>query len=172
MGRIGREHGACRPDGGLVAHGWQHASWRLACERGAVTFEAFLTPAVPPVLQELQWREEWPADARAQALAARVAAAIARWDDADAASLFAPSVNRARTRKELAHLAINHGACAVEPGARRVDHGVLRDHDPRAVFPLRCAEGELELELGTDADGRVSQIDIHPPRAHDATCWN
>ena len=170
---LARDHGRCHPDGAWLVHGRMHASWRLACERGAVTFEAFLTPASPPALQTLQWREEWPADERWQATATRLASAIARWDDEGAKALFASTIDQARIKKAFAHLAIDHGACVADAGVRRTEHGVLRAPRPGAVFPLRCTGGSLELSFVVDEiSGLVTEVDAHAPRAPYATCWN
>jgi D-alanyl-D-alanine-carboxypeptidase/D-alanyl-D-alanine-endopeptidase len=58
--RMGREHGVCRPEGDIVPMSLTQGRFRLACERGSIDFVAYLTPAVPPLLQTVEYQQNLP----------------------------------------------------------------------------------------------------------------
>jgi CubicO group peptidase (beta-lactamase class C family) len=167
--RLARDHGHCRPEGALEVHGRMHGSWRLACDRGAITFDALMSPANPPRVQAATWSEELPADARNARAATRLAAMIGRSDEGATADLFAPSVDRPRARKTLARLAIDHGVCTVISGVLEIDHEPL-GNDRRARFHLACAEGPVDLTFTLDDAGQIAEFGASSPAAPDATC--
>jgi CubicO group peptidase (beta-lactamase class C family) len=167
--KLAREHGHCRSDGPLEVHGRMHGSWRLACDRGAITFDALMTPATPPRVQAATWREEFSVDASTSRAAVRLVAALAKWDDGAATETFAPSVDRQRARKILARLALDHGACTIDRGVLEAEHEPLGD-DRRARFHLVCADAPLELTFALDDMGRIAEFEGSTPAPSDATC--
>ena len=85
---------------------------------------------------------------------------------------FAAGVDHQRTRRRLAHLALDHGACASEGGSREIAHRASHGPRERARFRLRCAAGPLELNFGFDAAARtITEYEIREPTPPDATCW-
>ena len=106
--------------------------WRLACERGSIELDAWMTPAVPSRVQIVEWKGEFPPEPELRQLADRLAALIGRWDERVARTLFAPSVAQARAKKDLAHLGLDHGACAVEGGPHSTFAGESSEAAPLA----------------------------------------
>ncbi len=176
VAQLAARHGRCRPRGSLKTYGRYRGLWQLTCDRGAVELDALMTPGTPARVEVLKWVEELPPDERLRGVAARVAAALGKWKELDvaAADLLAGSnpADRRRMERAMAHLAIDYGVCAVEGGAVRSNHEPLGDDRPHAVFRLRCDGGPLDLELAVDdASGKIVELDGHPPRDPDATCW-
>jgi CubicO group peptidase (beta-lactamase class C family) len=64
---LARTHGACQPDGPLVASSATQASWRVRCSRGAIDLSLWLSPAAKPRVQHLTWQEYPPAGSPADA---------------------------------------------------------------------------------------------------------
>jgi len=169
--QVGRDHGPCRPEGKLQVYGPLHGEVRLACERGAVAFDMFLSPATPPRLQHAGIREEIDPDERTARAARRIAASIRDGAGETDADLFAPSVDQSRTRLILRRLAIEHGTCEVGKGWIEVSHG-LNGPERNVRYALSCTGGPLELSFAIDREsGRVASFDAHAPRGFDATCW-
>ncbi len=165
-------HGHCHPLGPMRAHGALRATWSLVCQRGSIDFDAIMTPAVPPRLQIVNWRDELPADEAAQKSVEQVLSLMRYWDETAAFNLFTPDSDQNRLRREMARLAVDHTACVAESGIRRVEHEPLGDDTPTSIFQLSCKEGPLELELGIDAaSGRVSHLFGHSHRDPDSLCW-
>jgi CubicO group peptidase (beta-lactamase class C family) len=155
-------HGRCRPDGVIHAPNWLRGRWRLACERGTVTFAAALSPRARPRLQALVWDSHLPPNRRMRQAAATLVGLIARWNAAAARQLFESGVDMSRTRKALAHLAVEGGSCRLGP----VKSG---DGASEAVFELRCRDAPLLLSLSLDEKtGRVKNWRGYPPRAPDS----
>jgi CubicO group peptidase (beta-lactamase class C family) len=177
--RLGREHGRCRPAGPLHLYGPLHGDLRLACERGAIELDLLLSPATPPRLQEVGIKEELLPDGVAKAGAKAIAAAIGAPDNRSSGSgndgldvlPLAPAMDQVRTWRTLRRLGLSYSACVVERGWMEVTHGVWHvDRSLRCL--LRCAGGPLEVAFATDSQtGRITSLDVHPPRAPDATCW-
>jgi hypothetical protein len=169
--RLTHEHGRCVPTGAATVYGPLHAQTRFTCERGALVFDVLLSPATPPLVQYLEITEEFPADERTADRARRLAAAIEPAGQASSSGLFASGLDRARTRKKLARLAIEYGACTLLDGWREVPHSPW-PAQAQTRYTLRCSSGPLELTFTLDAEsGAVTSFDAHPPRTFDATCW-
>jgi len=177
--RLGREHGRCRPARPLDLYGPLHGDLRLTCERGAITFDLFLSPATPPRLQHAGIKEEFPADGVAQAAAKAIAEAIRAPEGGDSARRaddwsvlpLAPTMNAARTGRTLQRFGLSHGACTVERGWLEVSHEVFKvERTARAA--LKCKGGPLEIAFSTDSEsGRITSVEIHPPQDPGAACW-
>jgi hypothetical protein len=171
---IAARHGQCRPRGALTTYGRHRGVWRLACDLGIVEFDALMTPGTPARVEILKWSDELPADEHQRAVASRVAAALGRWKEIDAAAdaLLADKADHPRLRRAMAHLAIDYGTCGVEGGVVRTSHEPFGDESPQAIFRLQCAGGALDLQLTIDgATGRILDLDGHPPRDPAAICW-
>jgi CubicO group peptidase (beta-lactamase class C family) len=167
--KLASDHGHCRTEGSLEVHGRMHGSWRLACDRGAITFDALLTPANPPRVQAAIWRAELPADPRTARAAARLTAMMDHWDDSVASELLAPAVDRQRARRSLAHLAIDHGSCTVVNGVIETDHQPLAN-DQRDRFQLACRDGGVDLTFKLDDRAQITEFDTTTPELPDDTC--
>jgi hypothetical protein len=144
------------------------------CDRGAITFDALMTPGTPARVEIVKWTDELPLEARQRAIAMRLTAAMGQRNDASAAmtDVVAASADRDRLARRLAHLAIDHGACEVTGGALRSHHEPLGDDAARAILHLRCVGGPMDLEITLDDQRRhVVDLDGHRPRDPDATCW-
>jgi len=171
--KLARDHGRCRRDGKLEVYGPLHGSFRVACERGAITFDVLLSPATPPRIQNADITEELAPDERTERAARMLAAAMGGADDSDAAStdVFAPTVNHAQMKKILRRLALAHGPCSIERGWLQIYRGPL-EVERNAQYALRCGNGPLQLTFDIDEKtGRVTSFSAHPPRPYDATCW-
>ncbi|HEY6478298.1 MAG TPA: serine hydrolase domain-containing protein, partial [Polyangia bacterium] len=92
--RLTAEHGHCHPDGPAQPHGALRATWSLACERGSIEFDGIMTPAVPPRLQIVNWRDEMPAAGDALKAVAGVLSLMRHWDERAASKLFAANMDR------------------------------------------------------------------------------
>jgi CubicO group peptidase (beta-lactamase class C family) len=168
---LARDHGRCRREGKLDVHGSLHGSVRVACERGAITFDVLLSPATPPRVQNTDIVEELPPDERTERAARALVAALRGADDALHAYFFAPTVDRVRAKNILRRVALTHDACSIESGWFEIYHGPLQT-ERSARYALRCSDGPLELTFDVDQKtGRVTSFSAHPPRASDATCW-
>lgn len=155
LAQLTKDHGACRPDGDLVAVNRLRGVWRESCERGAVTFALALSPEPKPRLQALEWREDLPPSPPLEAAAAALVHLAERWDADAATAALAPSADVAKVRKTLARLALDHGACKVE-------RWVESDGKASATFLLSCAAGGAELEVNVDEKtGKVAGVGAH-----------
>ena len=177
--RLGREHGRCRAAGPLAPSGPLRGDLRLDCERGAIDLDLMLSPTTPPRLQHVGIQEELPADGVAKAAAKAIAAAVrapgereggAR-DDAGAVLPLGPAMDAARTWTKLRRFGLSHHACAVDRAWLEVNHEVFSvERTVRAA--LTCDGGPLDVAFATDAaTGKITSLDLHPPRAPDAACW-
>jgi hypothetical protein len=177
--RLRRDHGRCRPAGPLDLHGPLHGEQRLACERGAIALDLLLSPATPPRLQHVGIKEELPPDGVAKAGAKAIAAAIAAPDNRGGGPAtdrldvlpLAPALDQVRTWQTLRRLALTHSACVVDRGWIEVTHDVWTV-DQTLRYLLNCEGGPLEVAFSTDGEtGRITRLDVHPPRPADALCW-
>lgn len=160
--RMGREHGVCRPEGDVVPMSLTQGRFRVACERGNIDFVAYLTPAVPPLVQAVEYRQHLPVPQHAEAAARVITAAL------NEASLppdiLAASSDRLTLEKRLARLHGNYGNCELEAP-------LSSDGKGQSSFRLRCAEGPLELTLRLDPQtSRVADISGAQPRPYGAIC--
>jgi hypothetical protein len=170
--KLARDHGACRPDGGLATFGPLNGRFRLSCQRGAVEVDVLMSPENPPRVQHIEWKQELEPDERTKKAAARIAALISAWNEAAAADVFGPPVHIPNIKKLFAHRALDHGACAVERGAFEVNHAPMANDPGKPVFRLKCAGAPLELSFGLDTKtGKVAHLSVDPIHAPDAACW-
>lgn len=177
--RLGREHGPCRAAGPLELSGPLRGDLRLACERGAIRLDLVLSPATPPRLQHVRIQEELPADGVAKAAAKAIAAAVrapgeregSGRDDTGSVLPLGPAMDAARTWTKLRRFGLSHHACAVDRAWREVGYELFSvDRTVRAT--LACEGGPLDVVFATDgATGKITSLDLHPPRALDALCW-
>ncbi len=160
--RMGREHGACRPEGEIVPMGRSQGRFRLACERGAIELVAYLTPGVPPVLQTVEYRQELPVTEKDQAAASSVLLALGGAPLPP--DLLAPTADRSAIEKRLARLRGAHGVCAIEAP-------LWNDGKGQASFRLGCAEGPLDLTVKLDSKTSLV-VDVMGalPREYGAVC--
>jgi len=177
--RLGREHGPCRAAGPLELSGPLRGDLRLACQRGAIELDLMLSPATPPRLQHVRIQEELPADGVAKAAAKAIAAAVrapgerdggAR-DDTGAVLPLGPAMDAPRTWTKLRRFGLSHHACTVERAWLEVSYEPFSvERTVRAA--LTCDGGPLDVAFATDgATGKITSLDLHPPRAPDASCW-
>ncbi|HEY2407259.1 MAG TPA: serine hydrolase domain-containing protein [Polyangiaceae bacterium] len=172
LSKLGATHGACRPDGDLTTYDPLHGEWRLSCARGAITFDTLLTPRLPPSVQALSWREEFPAGERAQRAAEQLTSLIAHWDARTARELLANQLDPTPLQRDVARAALEYGACQVEQGVLALDHAPLVDSRARASFPLRCERGTLTASFIVDeASGQIDDLNLAPPSDPQALCW-
>jgi len=177
--RLGREHGPCRAAGPLDLSGPLRGDLRLACQRGAIKLDLMLSPATPPRLQHLRIQEELPADGIAKAAAKAIAMAVrapgeregSGRDDTGAVLPLGPAMDAARTWTKLRRFGLSHHACAVDRVWTEVGYELFSvERTVRAT--LACDGGPLEVVFATDgATGKISSLELHPPRAPDALCW-
>jgi CubicO group peptidase (beta-lactamase class C family) len=167
--RLAREHGRCEASGELRAYGSHHAEFRLACERGALGFDALLSPTTPPRLQHVDlWQELMP-DERTEQVARRLAQAIGSRDAA--LDFLAPSFDAARLKKTLQRLGLSHGSCTIERGQIEVTHEPWGVQQKTHYF-LRCDAGTLEMNFNLDQKTRqLTSFEAFPARDPQATCW-
>jgi len=158
-----REHGRCEPQAELHAMSRLAGTWTLHCERGAIELRVQLTPEDAPRILFLRWTEQLPPDERMSRSAAQLVAAIGATQPAPFEEL-APSLDRDRLNKRLAHAAIDHGTCSIDS----TSSGNGRTF---ATFALQCQHAPLDLTLQLDDSGQVVEADLHKPRVQRATCW-
>jgi len=160
--RMAREHGACRPSGNIVPIGATQGHFELACERGRIEFFVYLTPTKPALLQNVEYREQFPVAETAVAIARDVVAAL------NGAPL-APTVlqsgsDRAAIEKRLARWHGEYGTCELEAP-------LSSDGKGQVSFRLHCAEGPLELRLTLDErTSLVRDMTASRPRRYGAVC--
>jgi len=160
--RMGREQGACRPDGDIVPMGLTQGRFRLVCERGSIDFVAYLTPGVPPVLQTIEYHQSLPVTEQDQAAARALTAALN--GQPLASDLLAVGSDRAALEKRLAKLHGSYGDC-------ELDAPVSNNGKHEATFRLHCAEGPLELTLRLDPKtSLIADLSGAQPRAYGAVC--
>ncbi len=160
--RLGRDHGACRAEGDVLALSQSHARFRLACERGALDFVAYLTPAASPVVQFVEWKQELPVTEKERARAAR------SWRRSrkprSPGTRLDPRADRRALERRLARLHGTYGSC-------QLDHPAWNNGKGEATFRLRCAEKPLDLTLRLDPESsRVLDVSGAPPRSFGAVC--
>jgi hypothetical protein len=132
-------------------------TWRMVCDRGWITFAAVLAPSGPR-LQALLWEDELPPSALLVRSAESAASFITAWNAAAAAKLLAPTVDAQATRKALAYVGLDHGAC-------KLGEPVAGDGATSARFRLSCTSGVVELSVTVDpATERVTRLRTAPPR--------
>lgn len=160
--RISLEQGPCTPDGVIVPIAYTQGRFRLACKTGAVELVAHLTPAVPPLLQNVEYRRELPVGEREASAARAIVQAIG--GATLPADVFAPTVDRAAVEKRLAAIRGAYGTC-------ELDAPRWSDGKGQATFRLKCAERPLELSLRVDPKtALVADVTSAQPRAYGAVC--
>jgi CubicO group peptidase (beta-lactamase class C family) len=163
LAAVSGSHGHCRAVGPVRALSRLHGTFRVDCERGSVELDVSLAPTPAPRAMLLELQEELPADERLSAMAQRIVSVFRGETELDA-SVVAATTDEPRVRKALAHARIDQHECALLDGSRGDGHA-------RAVFDVQCAEGRLELELGLNEAGELTNLELHPPRPADALCW-
>jgi hypothetical protein len=149
-------HGACRPDGALVAENALRGSWRLACDRGRIRLSLTLAPTEPPRIQALSAVSALPLapalQSAAERLAARLGVPAPTLDD-----ILAPDVDRAPIARSAA-AASAWGSCR----AGEVREGA----GEKATIRLSCDKGSLDAQLVLDAtSGRLRSLKLSPASA-------
>ncbi|MEO8179571.1 MAG: serine hydrolase domain-containing protein [Deltaproteobacteria bacterium] len=158
MTELSRAHGRCQRNGTVKVNNLTRGSWQMTCESGEIAFVAALSPEIEPRLQTLLWEDSLPPSPALERLGAAVAPLIAQWDDSNARRILAPSVDMARTRKQLARVGATHGPCNVE-------RALSSDGSTKARFLLACAEGALELSQTIDVrTGQITRLSLAAPR--------
>jgi CubicO group peptidase (beta-lactamase class C family) len=160
--RMGREHGACRPEGDVIPLSLTHGRFRLTCERGSIDFVVYLTPEASPSLQSVEYRRSLPVTERDQAAARALTAALN--GSSLASERLAKGADRAAIEKRLARLHGAYGSCELE-------QPLGNDGKGQATFRLRCAEGPLELTLRLDPKtALIADASGAQPRSFGAIC--
>lgn len=160
--RMNREHGACRADGDVIPFGRAQGRFRLACERGNIEFLAYLTPDASPLLQSVEYRQELPVGAEAQAALPSIVAALN--GAALSRPVLADSADAIAIEHRLARLHGAHGACELEAA-------LFSDAKGKSTFRLRCAQAPLELTLQLDPKtSRITDVTGAAPRTFGAIC--
>lgn len=168
---LSREHGRCHPEGELKVHSSLHADLRLACERGAMTFDLLLSPAIPPRIQHVEITEELPPDEHMDRMARVLASGIGGPEDAINPDVIERRVDLALLRRTLQSAGKSYHHCEIERGSKEVTYGQL-GVDRTARYRLRCGKTAVELTFSLDDEtGRITSFAAHPPRATDALCW-
>ena len=153
-------HGACRSEGPLETVNALRGRWTLRCERGTVRF--FATVAPTGKLQQLDVTSALPPDGRLGAAVSGVLGLASAWDEVKATALFAPGVDRANLRRQLAAMAALHGAC-------RAGDPVEGDGRTRATVTLACEQRPVNAKVDLDdASGKVTDVEFGEPEG--ATC--
>ena len=165
--QLRREHGKCEADGALRTSSALQGSFDLKCERGGIEFDVLLTPALPPLVQALGIRETFTPDEREAGAAAAQVSLACTWSDRDAEQWLAPTLDRKNSRKALARLALEHGACSVEHGTRQGPLGAMN----QLRFHLECTNGALDLALKLDESSGKIEFSARIPSPPDAICW-
>jgi hypothetical protein len=169
--RLTQEHGRCEPKTALQTSGPFQGIFQLKCERGDLEFDVWLTPGRPSQVQYLGIRQTFPADERALNAAAALAALLRSWNEVSAEQWLASQLDREKSRKTLARLALEHGACTLEHGTRQVEHAPF-GAKTELRFRLACASGQLDLALALEeSSGKILEFAARPPAPPDATCW-
>jgi hypothetical protein len=146
-------HGACRPGEKTEPENALRGRMRLACERGEVDVSIELTSDAPPRIQALVLEPAMPPSAALVDAAARTVELLGRWDGRAAAALLAPGTDVDATRRLLARVQANHGAC-------RMGDAIRGDGSSGATFRLQCERGEVDLLLARDASSaRIAKLD-------------
>jgi CubicO group peptidase (beta-lactamase class C family) len=158
------DHGPCQTDGEITALNRSQARWHLLCQRGALGIHVFLTPAVPPLIQSVQWTQEFSPDIEQLKMAQRLVDAVEHLDDQTVGTLFPPGPALVSGRMVLARIAADHNRC-------QVDKPVSSDGKGSAVFRVRCGEQSLELSFRLNATTRqATDLVARPPHPPGATC--
>jgi CubicO group peptidase (beta-lactamase class C family) len=164
-------HGRCRPEGALRVYNPLHGEFRLACDRGALEVDVLMAPTVPPRIQFAGIVEELPADEPTTRVVGLISAAVAGGVESLGPELLGPKIDRDAARRRFRSLAVTHGSCRPLRTWNEASHqpfGVERSS--RAT--LACEGGPLELDFGVDAaSGKLTHLNPHVPRTHDALCW-
>jgi hypothetical protein len=167
--KLAQDHGACRADGEITAYGARHGEFRFLCERGVLRFDVLLL--ADGRLQNVQWTQEFPPEARAEAAAATLVQSL-NAGAIPAGALFATSLDGARIEKTLRRLALDHANCKIERGRTEIERIPLKPAAKTHRYELACGARPLVLSFALeDATGRVKEFAAHPPRPADATCW-
>ena len=161
--RLGREHGRCHADGDVLPLSRTHARFRLACERGALEFVAYLIPGTPPTIQMIEWDQELPVTPQDRAVAAKLVAAI-RPEASLPPDLLAPEAKRSELERRLARAFGSYGHCEIEQALQNNGEG-------EAAFRLRCAQAAPELSFRLDPkSARLLDFSVAPARRFGAVC--
>ena len=149
-------HGALRRDGELEHDDALRGNWRLRGERGHVDLAITLAPTVPPLVQTLTVESVLP-PAGALASLADAAARLARGAAATGLDqLLAPGVDAEAALRGLRVAAALYGPF----GAAETIGG---DGETTSTLRLPGPRGDVELELGLDADGeRLGRLVLRP----------
>lgn len=148
-------HGKC--DGANVSpidvESSHDASFRIACERGALLAKAHLEDGkLGGFRVESTGFPTKPAHTEA---ARKVLGLAKKWDDAVASKLFASAIDRKVVAGALSDLTKAQGTCSLGPGEG--------DSVQDARFRLTCARGAATaLRLTLDAEGKVASIFLSP----------
>lgn len=165
LAKLSKDHGHCQPDGSLEAYDRSYGHWQLACERGAIAFDVWLTPAAKPLVDRVTWEEQFPPSELLSRVATNLVQALNQANaDNPREDLFEPSF-RPAGRKKLARLALDYSSCSLEKP-------VKCDGRQSATYRLQCSGTTVELSFNVNAEsGRVVELNGNAPRAPDATCW-
>jgi D-alanyl-D-alanine-carboxypeptidase/D-alanyl-D-alanine-endopeptidase len=163
LAAVSVSHGPCQAVEPMRVHSRLHGTFRVNCERGSVELDLSLAPTSSPRIVMLELHEDLPADERLSAMAQRIVSVLRGETELDA-SVVAATADEPRVRKALAHARIDQHECTLLDGSRGDGHA-------RAVFDVQCAEGRLELELGMNDAGQLTNLELHPPHPADALCW-
>jgi CubicO group peptidase (beta-lactamase class C family) len=166
-----KQHGRCQSEGQPRFFGPLHSEFRLVCERGALSFELLLSPATPPLVQNMDVKEELPPDERSEQAAKALTQALNGASESTYAELLGPSIDRTRAKQHLRRLAASHSNCSTERGWLELVHRPLKT-EQTSRYSLVCSEGPLELSFSFAENTRqVTSFSAYPARAADATCW-
>ena len=161
--------GACTRSGSVASDEPSRGRFRLACARGALELELWLTPTLPARVQAAHVREELPPGPRLEAVAGGLVRALGGWDEA-AVSLFEPGLDLRRLKNALERVGLEHGRCSLE-------RALWSDGESEARYRLACLQAPLELGFRIDAtSGKITRVTTNSgssPALGDATlCSN
>jgi CubicO group peptidase (beta-lactamase class C family) len=164
LARLSHDHGPCSFGAPFNADTQLHGKWTMKCANGTIEFEVFLTPAVPPRVAELSWREDFPATLQLSNGANSLAAAFGNPSDGHPPQVLAVSLSRAEVARVAGLLAGYRGPCVVERALASNGHN-------QGVFRVNCLDTSLDLSITIDeVSGAVTDVDAALPNAPIGTC--
>jgi hypothetical protein len=151
---LAQRHGACTPDGAIVAENALRGEWKLRCDRGHIWVRITLAPTMPPKVQSLGWTSAMPLSAEMTKAVALITRHIGRPGESLTKDVLGPEENATAVSTTLTS-AGRWGTCS--PG-----EVLSGDGERSATLSLSCTKGELRMTLGLDTQDRISRLRLAP----------
>lgn len=150
-------HGDCRLAAGIDAPNALRGTWRMPCNRGWLDVAITLAPTMPPRVQLMRVESVMPPGEEMSKMVEMSLRLINKWDEKQAASLVAPTLEVDKMRRQF--------AAAAAWGACKAGEAVSGDGTRESVVKLSCERGTLLARMSLDtAAHRLSNIDLVPSR--------